>query len=133
LAPRHDFGLLDVDVAHLNRLGLNWETVIEGNRRWLVIHSYPVPIGYAVQQTLLALEIPPTYPGAQIYGFFAYPPLALTANRALANTQMRGTIFGRDFQGWSRNRGSTPWNPATDNVATQLALVDAALAKEIGE
>jgi hypothetical protein len=46
---------------------------------------------------------------------------------------MRGTIFGREFHGWSRNRGSTAWNPAIDNVATQLALVDAALAKEVGE
>jgi hypothetical protein len=132
-APRHDFSLLDVDVAHLNRLALHWETVIEGNRRWLVIHGYPVPSGYTVRQTLLALELPPTYPGAQIYGFFAYPPLALTSNRAIASTQMRGTIFGREFHGWSRNRGSTAWNPAIDNVATQLALVDAALAKEVGE
>ncbi len=132
-APRRDFDLLDADDAHLGRLGLRWETVEEANRRWLVIQDYPVPGGYTVAVTLLALEIPPTYPGAQIYGFYAYPPLALSSGRVIASTQLRGSISGREFHGWSRNRGSTPWNPALDRVATQLALVDAALAKEVGE
>ena len=132
-APRRDFDLLDVDEAHLGRLGLRWETVEEAARRWLVIYDYPVPGGYTASATLLALEIPPTYPGAQIYGFYAYPPLALSSGRVIENTQLRGSIRGREFHGWSRNRGSTPWNPALDCVATQLALVDAALAKEVGE
>ena len=98
-----------------------------------MICDYPLPGGYTVGDTLLALEIPPTYPGAQIYGFHAYPPLALSSGRVIASTQLRGSIRGREFHGWSRNRGSTPWNPALDCVATQLALVDAALAKEVGE
>ncbi len=132
-APRRDFALLDADDAHLGRLGLRWETVEEANRRWLEIYDYPLPGGYTVGDTLLALEIPPTYPGAQIYGFYAYPPLALSSGRVIASTQLRGSIRGREFHGWSRNRGSTPWNPALDCVATQLALVDAALAKEVGE
>jgi hypothetical protein len=132
-APRRAFSLLDVDELHLNRLGLLWETVEEARRRWLVIHDYPLPAGYTVRRTLLALEIPTTYPAAQIYGFFAFPPLALASNRAIASTQLRGTIFGSVFHGWSRNRGAARWNPATDNVSTQLALVDAALAKEAGE
>ena len=131
--PRHDFALLDVDAAHLARIGLDWETVVEQNRRWLVIHDYPVPEGYTVKCAILALEIPPTYPGAQIYGFFAFPPLALASGRTVASTQMRGIIFGKEFHGWSRNRGAIPWNPAIDKVATQLALVEAALSKEIGE
>jgi Prokaryotic E2 family E len=132
-APRRDFALLDADETHLARLGLRWETVEEANRRWLVFHNYPVPAGYTVDRTLLALEIPPTYPGAQIYGFYAHPPLALASAGAIPNTQLRGTIFGEEFHGWSRNRGVMAWNPATDNVATQLALVDTALAKEVGE
>ncbi len=132
-APRRDFALLDADELHLARLGLRWETIEEANRRWLVLHNYPVPAGYTVDRTLLALEIPPTYPGAQIYGFYAYPPLALASARAIASTQLRGTIFGKEFHGWSRNRGAAAWNPANDNVATQLTLVDTALAREVGE
>jgi hypothetical protein len=133
-APRRDFALLDIDEAHLDRLGLRWETVVDADRRWLLFRGYPVPGGYTVDRTLLALEIPPTYPGAQIYGFYAYPPLALSSGRAIDSTQLRGTVNGREFHGGSRDRGAgAPWNPATDNVVTQLALADAALAKEVGE
>lgn len=132
--PRRVFALLDADEAHLNRLGLVWETFIEAERRWLLLHDYPVPAGYTVDHTKLALEVPPTYPGAQIYGFYSYPLLALKSGREIDRTQMRGVILGLEFHGWSRNRGpSAPWNTTTDNVITQLALVDAALSKEVGE
>jgi hypothetical protein len=132
--PCRAFALLDVDEGHLNRLGLKWETIIEGARRWLLLHDYPLPPGYTVTRTKMALEIPPTYPGAQIYGFYAYPPLALPSGHAIASTQLRGVLHGAEYHGWSRSRGpSEPWSPATDNVVTQLALVDAALAKEVGE
>ena len=132
--PCRAFALLDIDEAHLDRLGLRWETIIEANRRWLLLHDYLLPVGYTVTDTKLALEIPPTYPGAQIYGFYAYPPLALACGRVIQSTQLRGSLLGAEYHGWSRNRGSAaPWNSATDNVLTQLALVDAALAKEVGE
>ena len=133
-APRRDFDLLEEDEIHLARLGLYWETVTEADgRRWLLIHHYPLPAGYTVSETLLALEVPPTYPGAQIYGFYAYPPLALSSGRTIESTQLRGTIRSNEFHGWSRNRGATPWSPTFDRVATQLALADAALGKELGE
>jgi len=132
--PSRMFALLDIDETHLDRLGLRWETVIEADRRWLLLHDYPLPAGYTVAHTKVALEIPPTYPGAQIYGFYAYPPLALSSGRVIASTQLRGILHGVEYHGWSRNRGpAAPWDPAKDNVVTQLALVDAALAKEIGE
>ncbi len=133
---RHEFGLLlkaRTNAHHGGALGLRWETVRLSTGRWLVIHDYPVPEGFTVRRTLLALEIPSTYPGAQIYGFYAYPPLALAGGRVIECTQLRGTLLGVEFHGWSRNRGTAPWNPAADNVATQLALADAAMAKEVGE
>lgn len=134
LAPRRDFALLDADTDYLDRLKLQWETVEESDqRRWLLIHRYPVLDGYTVSHTLLALEVPPPYPAAQIYGFYAYPPLQLVSGREIPSTQMRGTIRDKEFHGWSRNRGDAAWNPALDNVVTQLALVEAALAKEVGE
>lgn len=133
-APTRGFDLLDADEEYLNRLGLRWETVIEAdNRRWLVIHNYPVTEGYATRRTLLALEVPPTYPQAALYGFYAFPPLVLNSGREIPNTQMRGKIRGQEFHGWSRNRGNVAWNPAKDNVVTQLALVDEAMAKESGQ
>jgi hypothetical protein len=132
-APRRDFALLDVDEEYLDRLGLRWETVIEGEQRWLLIHGYPVPAGYTVAHTELALLLPPTYPQAAVYGFYAFPPLALSTGLQIDRTQMRGTIRGREFHGWSRHRGpNDPWNPAKDNVAIHLAMVDAAITKEVG-
>jgi len=133
-APCRDFALLNIDEAHFNRLGLRWETIVKVNRDWLLLHDYPLPAGYAVAHTKIALEIPPNYPGAQIYGFYAYPPLALSSGRTIESTQLRGVLLGVEFHGWSRNRGAgAPWNPTTDNVVTQFVLVDAALAKEGGE
>lgn len=133
-APRRDFALLDADDAFLDRLGLRWETLEDAGRRWLLIHNYPVPVGYTAAWTLLALEIPPTYPGAQIDMFYTNPPLALTSGRAIDCTQITATIQGGSFNGWSRHRGSgSPWNPALDNVSTHLALVESALLKEVGE
>jgi hypothetical protein len=132
--PCRTFALLDIDEAHLNRLGLKWETLVEADRRWLLLHDYPLPAGYTVTHSKVALEIPPTYPGAQLYGFYAYPPLALSSGRVIASTQLRGVLLGAEYHGWSRNRGpGAPWDANTDNVMTQLALVDAALAKEVGE
>jgi hypothetical protein len=131
---RREFSLLDVDERFLNGLGLRWETLVDTERRWLLIHAYPVPNGYTTSRTLLALEIPLTYPGAQIDMFYAHPPLALKVGRAIDRTQVSANIQGQDFNGWSRHRGElSKWNPATDNVSTHLALVESALAKEVGE
>ena len=132
--PRRDFALLDADAEYLDRLQLKWETIIDGKRRWLVIHHFPVPTGYTLSDTMLALEIPGPYPGAAIYGFYAHPPLALASGRSIPKTQLRGNIFGLEFHGWSRHRGSSaPWDPTTDNVLTHLGLVEAALTREVGE
>ncbi len=129
--PPRAFSLLPPDEAFLSRLGLKWETLIEAQRRWLVLYEFPLPAGYTTSSSTLALEVPETYPGAQIYGFYFNPPLALASGRAIDNTQMRGTLLGREFHGWSRRRGDRAWNSATDNVVTQIALVEGSLLKEV--
>lgn len=134
LAPRRDFALLGTDDVYLDQLGLRWETVNDAGRRWLLIHQYPVPAGYSARRTLLALDVPPSYPAAQIDMFYTNPPLALASGRAIECTHIAASIVGVAFNGWSRHRGpGSPWNPAVDNVSTHLALVEDALAKEIGE
>jgi len=138
MAPRRLFVLLEVDEIFLNGLGLFWETIIDNTdvnsaRRWLLIHNYPVPAGYTVSHTLLALEIPLTYPGAQIDMFYTSPPLTLKSGRAIDRTQVSAIILGVPFNGWSRHRGKlSQWNSVSDNVSTHLALVESALVKETG-
>jgi hypothetical protein len=128
------FALLDVDDEFLDGLGLEWETVIEQKRRWLLVHNYPLPPGYTATTTTIALEIPSTYPSAQIDMFYCFPPLGLASGRAIASTQVRAMIKGDEFHGWSRHRGgASTWDPDKDNVSTQFALVDACIAREVGE
>jgi hypothetical protein len=138
-APRRQFELLEVDERFLKGLGLRWETVIDTpqpgtSRRWLLIYDYPVPGGFTVDRTLLALEIPLTYPGAQIDMFYTSPPLALSSGRAIERTQVAASILGTPFNGWSRHRGQQSlWDLTNDNIATHLGLVESAMAKETGE
>ena len=135
--PLRMFALLLADVHFLDNSGWCWETRIESTtdgkgRRWLLIHDYPLPRGFTVECTLLALEVPLTYPGAQIDMFYTYPALALTTGQPIPSTQVSAVIGGNHFNGWSRHRGPvSAWDPQTDNVVTHLALVESALLKEV--
>ena len=132
LIARRDFAMLEADEAFLNRRFPEWEAVLEDGRRWLVIPSYPVPMEYRIAEAVLALEIPPPYPSAQVDMFYIAPPLTLPGGGEPPATGARQSIGGTSFQRWSRHRGNEyPWNPALDNIVTHLALVESALAKEV--
>jgi Prokaryotic E2 family E/Multiubiquitin len=129
-----DFALLEADVAYLNALGLPWETVIDQQRRWLLIHGYKPMGGYQPAATVLALDIPIDYPAAQIDMFYFSPWVARADQREIPSTQIRVVIRGVEYQGWSRHRTpAAPWDPNSDNVATHLALVEGCMAMEMGE
>lgn len=131
-ALRRDFALLDVDERFLDEHFVHWETVVDNQRRWLLIFGYPVPAGYSEQQVTLALEVPPSYPGAQIDMFYVFPNLALDSGQTLECTQVQEAICGESYQRWSRHRSDAcQWRPDSDNVVTHLALVESALAKEV--
>jgi hypothetical protein len=127
---RMDFALLPRDESHLDRLGLQWETIVEGGRRWLIIRNYPVPEGYQSRITDIAIEVPSSYPGAQLDMFYCHPALSRQSGGEIPQTQHRETITARSFQRWSRHR---QWDPAHDTLATHLALVDESLRREVGQ
>lgn len=132
-APLRDFPLLENDDAYLDGLCLPWETIISDGHRWLVIRNYPVPSGYNVSSVTLALLIPPLYPQAEIDMFYVYPMLQKNDGIAIPSVQIMQPINGVAFQRWSRHRGQVqPWDPKLDNVQTHLALVDTAVAREVG-
>ncbi|WP_447737538.1 E2/UBC family protein [Rhodanobacter soli] len=134
LAPRRLFKLLAADHAYLDSLGLRWETVFEGERRWLLIHDYPLPTGYAPGATTLALDIPKDYPASQVDMFYFAPFVGRTNGVEIPRVQVRATIDGVEYQGWSRHRNAaSAWDSAADNVRTHLVLVESCLAKELGE
>lgn len=133
-APRRLFKLLAVDHVYLDDLGVRWETVFEGERRWLLMHDYPLPRGYAPGTTTLALDIPKDYPASQVDMFYFAPFVGRTNGVEIPSVQVRATIGGVEYQGWSRHRNAaSAWDSAADNVRTHLALVESCLAKELGE
>ncbi len=127
-ARRVEFALLPQDEEHLDRLGLRWETLVDAGRRWLVIRNYPVPAGYHSPSTDIAIEVPVSYPGAQLDMFYCHPPLARQSGGEIPQTQHLETVTGLRFQRWSRHR---QWDAARDTLATHLALVDESLNREV--
>ena len=133
-APRRDFALLEKDEAHLVERGLNWETFVEGGRRWLLLRNFVLPQGYNQAVVDIAIDVPPTYPHSEIDMFHCFPHLTLISGRAIGETSGRTAISGQTFQQWSRHlNGQTRWNPATDSVMTHIAVIEASLLKEVGE
>ena len=133
-APHREFALLAKDEVYLNERSLHWETLVEGGRRWLLLRNFVLPEGYNHPVVDIAIDIPPTYPRAEIDMFHCFPHLALKSGRAIGEISGRTPISGQTFQQWSRHlNGQTRWNPATDCVMTHIAVVEAALLKEVGE
>jgi hypothetical protein len=127
---RVEFALLPQDEQHLDQLGLRWETLVDAGRRWLFIRGYPVPIGYRSTSTDIAVEVPVSYPGAQLDMFYCNPALVLQSGATIPQTQHMETVTGKPFQRWSRHR---QWDAAKDTLATHLALIDASLLREVGQ
>lgn len=129
VTPRRlDFALLPQDEAHLDRLGLFWEAAIDAGRRWLMLRAYPLPSGYNYVAADIAIEVPVSYPGAQLDMFYCRPHLALASSGVIPQTQVAENIQGASFQRWSRHR---QWDSARDTLATHLALVDESLRREV--
>lgn len=124
------FAMLPQDEALLDRLVLDWETVVDAGRRWLVIRNYPLPRGYQAATATIGIEVPVSYPGAQLDMFYCHPPLALPSGSTIPQTQQIETVIGLPFQRWSRHR---QWDAARDTLATHLALVDESLHREVGQ
>ncbi|MDM0053822.1 multiubiquitin domain-containing protein [Variovorax sp. J22R115] len=129
---QRQFKLLSADERYLDANHPNWEAIAEGGQQWLILSDYPLPEGFSQRSVAVALEIPPTYPMAQIDMFYLHPEVTLQGGGQVPATEARVNIRGKSFQRWSRHRGNgSMWVPGTDNVITHLALVESALAKEV--
>jgi hypothetical protein len=128
---RRQFELPSFDTQYLDSTGLEWETVVEGNGRWLLLHDRPVPDGYNVERAMVALQIPPSYPEAQIDMVYFFPALSRKDGKTIGRSDSTQPLDGRSFQRWSRHRsGDAPWRPGEDDVSSHLVLVDDWLERE---
>lgn len=128
---RRSFQLPEEDEQCLAANELDWEAIIDGGAKWLIIRTYPVPEGYNHRRTTLALRIPPSYPDAQIDMVYFHPPLALNSGKVIRQLSSLA-VDGQKYQQWSRHRTTAnPWRPGVDNVCTHLLQVNTWLAREL--
>ena len=126
---RKEFSLPLEDVEFLESSGFQWEAIAKGGN-WLIIHNYPVPVGYNKTYLQVALLIPPNYPAAQIDMAYFYPHLQKTNGKGITATSPQ-MIENKNFQRWSRHRQAGEWRPGEDNVMTHLLLVNNWLEKDL--
>lgn len=129
-APRRGFPLLEEDEAYLNHLGLKWESIVEGDNRWILIYEYPIVEGYNTDKATIAVRIAANYPDVQLDMLYFYPPLSRKDGVPI-NRLSPLSIDGKSFQQWSRHRTqANPWRPGIDDLSTHVALADMWLSKE---
>jgi hypothetical protein len=130
---RRQFSLLERDVQFLDAAPYRWETAIDGERRWLLVHDYQLPPGYQHSRITLAIEIPALYPSAELDMFYCAPAAVRLNGAPIPQADVQQTIFGETFQRWSRHREDKVWSPADDSVITHLGLVEESLLREVAQ
>lgn len=120
--------LPDADIEHLRHRGLSWSAAIVGNMIDLIIVDYPLPAGYDCEKAELLLHLPGGWPDGLPDMFFLCPHVRVKATGAWPQAAASFPVIGdRTWQQWSRHFQNV-WRPGVDNLATYLAIVDAALA-----
>lgn len=127
---RRDFRLPESDEQHLNGRGLPWETVVDGNQRWLFVHDWPLPDGYNHSTVTAAILIPTAYPDAALDMAYFRPHLQRRDGRQIPNLADH-RVAGDSWQRWSRHYSSAnPWRIGDDDICSHLTLVEHWLRKE---
>ncbi len=128
---RRQFVLTEEDTNFLQSQVLDWESIIEGNTKRIIVRKFPVPIGYNIKEVDLNIRIEPTYPDTQIDMVYFLPKLSRCDGKiikAITDDQ----FDGKPWQRWSRHRtNQNPWRPGIDNLETHLILVQEWLRLEL--
>ena len=121
---RRAFQLPPGDVAFLNATRRRWECVIDRAIHWVLLRDRPLPKGFDVPRTDMALPIPAMYPDVQIDSVWLSPcPRPLSGPPLYPLTEY--PIDGRAWFRLCRHRTKeNAWRPGVDDIATHLALVD---------
>jgi hypothetical protein len=130
---RCEFQLPSEDVRFLERLGLPWETIVQGAERWVLGHEHPLPAGYDHAHVIVAILISGGYPEAPLDMFYLLPGITRPDGIAIPATSTQ-PIDGKTYQRWSRHRpGDQPWRAGVDNLETQFDLTRDAFDREFAE
>jgi hypothetical protein len=120
---RKQFQLPEVDVVYLENLGSSWETVIDRGMHWVIIKDYPVPPGYNINVTDVAIKIETGYPRTGLDMAYFYPELVREDGKIIGAICPQA-IDGKQYQRWSRHRTAlNPWREGLDELSTHMSLV----------
>lgn len=120
---RRDFQLPEEDTLFLDNLGLIWEALNDARMQWVIIHNYPVPAGYNVQQVKVAIKMETGYPRTPLDMVYFFPSLNRLDGKRINAVSMQ-SIGGELFQRWSRHRTpANPWRAGIDDISTHISLI----------
>jgi hypothetical protein len=116
--------VLDQDRLFLDTYGLRWEIIVDGSI-WVLLHDFPLPVGYDRPHVLLAIRLESGYPMTALDMMYVYPALTRTDGKPIPQTSVIQPIDGKQFQRWSRHRtGANPWVSGEDSLETHIYLVE---------
>ena len=128
---RIEFQLPSDDLVYLETLAIDWETVMEGKSRWLLLHGFMIPKCYNHQKVSAAIQITPGYPDSQLDMVYFCPTLSRLDGKSIGATQHSESIDGKTWQRWSRHRTQdAPWRAGVDCVMTHITLINDWLQRE---
>jgi hypothetical protein len=127
---RRDFQLPEADREFLDSVK-EWEAVIDGGNRWVIVGGFDVPAGYNHTSVSVGLILPASYPDVQIDMAYFLPDLA-RADGKVINKLSPQSLDGKMWQRWSRHRPNPAldWRPGIDNIQTHLVYVRSWLEEE---
>ena len=132
LDNRRHFTLPVEDVAFLDSLELRWDAVSEGGTLWIIIYGMPLPSGYTVPATDVAIQIMPGYPTSPLEMAYFNPAVLRQDGRRIACADAVQQLDSKSWQRWSRHRkGSTAWVPGEDNLERHFMFMQDWLGREI--
>lgn len=124
---RREFSLPEEDVDFLDSSEWEWETIVDGNNRWLLINDFSVPNGYNLSEVTAAIQILSGYPTSQLDMVYFHPALQRKDNFAIGQANVFQTIGGVSFQRWSRHY---QWKPGLHSLATHILAIEEWLKRE---
>ena len=124
---RRAFDLPEEDVDFLNSLGMMWETVMDKDVRWLMIHGYQIPLGFNITSSTLAIKIAGGYPPAKLDMAYFLPHLSRASGGNIPQLTLVA-IKGQKYQQWSRHY---EWREGVDSLAIHYRRIEQWLIDEL--
>jgi hypothetical protein len=117
------------DQEFLERLGLEYEVVVEHGLVCVVLKDWPLPSGYQTEKADLLLRLPPGFPDVQPDMWWMDPPVERAPGSYPEAANQFESYLGRTWQRFSRHLNAGSWQPGRDSLATYVALIRADLKR----